>query len=150
MKPASVDSLGHRASQRRVRRCSTTLTIALSAVLTASICVLPARMAFADQVLELPQAAAPVSSQYASGAPAAAPEPERQAMAPMPAGIGSVDEYESQGESSYPAGIASTPSNLHIDPNRNRDGLVKDLVLGALVIGLFALEVHAAQQHRHR
>ena len=71
-------------------------------------------------------------------------------MAPMPSGLGSVDDYENQGESSYPAAVAGAPSNLRVDPNGNRDALVKDVVLGALVIGLFALEAHAAQQHRHR
>ena len=150
MGAASIDSLGHRASQKRVRRWSRLLTVALSAVLAVSICVLPARTAFANQVLELPQTTAPVSSPAASADGAAEPEPQRQAVAPMPSGLGSVDDYENQGESSYSGGIANAPSNLRIDPNGNRDALVKDVVLGALVIGLFALEAHAARQHRHR
>jgi hypothetical protein len=122
--------------------------------LAASIGVLPARTAFADQVLELPQAAAPASSPDGSADGAAVePEPQRQAMTRMPAGLGSIDDYENQGESSYPAGIASPPSNLRVDPNgpnRNREALVNDVILGALAIGLFAMEVHAAHQHRHR
>ncbi len=154
MGAASIDSLRHRASQKRTRRWSKTLTLALSALLAASIGVLPARTAFADQVLELPQAAAPASSPDGSADGAAVePEPQRQAMTRMPAGLGSIDDYENQGESSNPAGIASPPSNLRIDPNgpnRNREALVNDVILGALAIGLFAMEVHAAHQHRHR
>jgi hypothetical protein len=153
MGAASIDSLRHRASQKRVRRWLRSAILVLSVVLAASICVLPARTAFADQVLELPQAAAPASSpdRSADGA-AVEPEPQRQAMTPMPAGLGSIDDYENQGESSYPAGIASAPSNLRVDPNgpnRNREGMVNDVILGALAIGLFAMEVHAAHQHRH-
>ena len=74
-------------------------------------------------------------------------------MAPMPSGLGSIDDYESQGESSSSTGITSAPSNPRIDPNGpngNRQALVNDVILGALVVGLFAMEVHAAHQHRHR
>jgi hypothetical protein len=153
MGAASIDCLRHHASQNRTRRWSRTLTLALSALLAVSTCALPATSAFAEQVLELPQAAAQTPSADAPAEAEAEPKPRRQAMTPMPAGLGSIDDYENQGESSYPAGIASPPPNLRVDPNgpnRNREGLVNDVILGALAIGLFAMEVHAAHQHRHR
>ncbi len=71
-------------------------------------------------------------------------------MAPMPSGLGSIEDYERQGEPSSSAGIAGARPSLRIDRNNNRQALANDVTLGALAIGLFALEVHAAHQHRHR
>lgn len=151
MSAPSIDSLGHCASRKRMRRWARLSVLALSTVIAVSICILPARTTFADQVLELPQAVAPASYRDASAADGAAePPPRRQAMAPMPSGLGSLDDYERQGESDRPAGLASGPSNVRIDPNGNREALANDIILGALVIGLFALEMHAAHQNRHR
>jgi hypothetical protein len=151
MGASSINSLGHSASQKRVRRWLRSSILVLSVVLAASICVLPARMAFAAQVLELP--ADPASSPDGSADRAGEPLPHRHAMAPTPSGLGSIDDYERQGESPSSAGIGSAGSNPRIDPNgpnRDRQALVNNVILGALAIGLFAMEVHAAHQHRHR
>lgn len=150
MSAASINRLMHRVSGKRLLRWRRMLTLALSAVLAAGICVLPARSAFADQVLELPPTAAPASSRDASVDAAPEPEPKHHAMAPLPAGLGSIEDYEQQGEPSSSAGIAGARPSLRIDPNNNRQALANDVILGALAIGLFALEVHAAHQHRHR
>ncbi len=150
MSAASINRLMHRVCGKRLLRRRRMLTLALSAVLVACICILPARRAFADQVLELPATAAPASSPDASVGGAPEPEPKHRTMAPMPSGLGSIEDYERQGEPSSSAGIAGARPNLHIDPSGNRQALANDVILGALAIGLFALEVHAAHQHRHR
>jgi hypothetical protein len=158
MSTASIESLGHRASHKRMRRGWSTLTVAFLVALVTSICVLPMRTAFADQVLELPQAPARAASsdtsrdasRYVPDDVAPKPAPHRRAMAPMPAGLGSIDDYESQDGSSSSSGIAGAGLSPRIDPNRNGDALANEVILGALVIGLFAMEVHAAHQHHRR
>ena len=150
MSAASIDGLIHRVFGKQLLRGRRMLTLALSAVLVACICILPARTAFADQVLELPATAAPASSPDTSADGARETQPKHHAMAPMPAGLGSIEDYERQGEPSSSAGIAGARPSLRIDRNNNRQALANDVILGALAIGLFALEVHAAHQHRHR
>lgn len=150
MSAASINRLMHRVCGKRLLRRRRMLTLALSAVLVACICILPARSAFADQVLELPATAAPASSPDASVDGARETQPKHHAMAPMPSGLGSIEDYERQGEPSSSAGIAGARPSLRIDRNNNRQALANDVTLGALAIGLFALEVHAAHQHRHR
>lgn len=91
----------------------------------------------------------------------------RDSTAPLPANLGSVDDYEHQDgddSSSSPRSASSrfsgsgggfaTPgnfgaANLQFDPGNDRHALTNNLVLGALVIGLFAIEVQAAHQHHH-
>jgi len=89
----------------------------------------------------------------------------------MPSGLGSIDDYQRQDSSEMrrasvspafaspgfaspgfasPAAIMGMPSNGPSDRNGNRAALVNDVVLGALVIGLFALQANAAHQRRHR
>jgi hypothetical protein len=118
-------------------------------------------MAFADQVLELPRVSAPApapapDASYSSDA-VAEPEPRaKRNLTPLPADLGSVEDYENQGEpSSSPRfasspSFASGPSTVRIDQGGGRDAMVTNVILGALVIGLFAMEMNAAQQHRHR
>jgi hypothetical protein len=72
-------------------------------------------------------------------------------MMPIPAEIGSIDDYENQGEPSSPARVGGGTPALRIDGSGNpREALVSNVILGALVIGLFAMEVHEAHQQRHR
>ena len=86
----------------------------------------------------------------------------------MPANLGSVDDYEHQdGDDtslSSPRSASSgfggsgarfgTPgnfgaANLQFEPGNDRHALTNNLILGALVLGLFAMEVQSAQQQRH-
>ena len=136
----------------------------------------PSSSAFAAQVLELPHTSTPALS---SGLPVdpvepvdddipverATPKAAPRKLPPMPAGLGSIDDYKNQGESesSYPAGYSAgaAPSSsmraMGIDlnnplnsPNGNRQTLRNEVMLGALVLGLMALEAHSAHQNRHR
>jgi hypothetical protein len=152
MDATSLYFLRHRESQKRRRRRSKTLIITLAVILAASICGLPTTDAFADQMLELPQVAAPAPMPHPRAVAEPDPESPNRAMAPMPPGLGSIDEYESQGDSEGPARLASGPSNLQIDPygpQGNRSSLASNVLLGALTLGLFAMELHAAHRH-HR
>lgn len=99
-------------------------------------------------------AAPPRSSHRVAVAP-------RDLTAPMPANLGSVDDYEHQegdDSSSVSSRAASSGfgtagnfggANLRFDPGNNRQALANNLVLGALVLGLFAMEVQASHQHHH-
>jgi hypothetical protein len=156
MRDASIDSLRHQASQNRTPRRSTLSKLsklAISALLAASVCGLPATTAFAEQVLEVPRVAAPTPAEAPVDA-AVEPDPVHRVMAPMPSGVGSVNDYETQDESSYPPGAlapsARAPQGAFVDPAHNRQALTNDVIMGALVIGLFALEAHSAHQSRHR
>lgn len=152
---ASMDFLGHRISQKWARRWSSALILALSAVVSVSICVLPARTALAEQILELPQESASPASVDAPAEVEPQPKPRRQPVTPIPSGVGSIEEYESQGESDGPARFASGPSNPQIDVygttglSGNRGRMVNNVLLGALALGLLAMELHAAHHH-HR
>lgn len=180
MSAATVNRGGHRAIGKRSRWWF--LTRALAVSLAASLCIAPITTALADQVLEVPQMAAPATSADASAkdaAPAAHPRhshhevTERpKAMAPLPANLGSVEDYEHQdGEdapsSSYSRRYSSSGfggqaagfggpggnfagANLQFDPGHDRQALTNNLILGALAIGLFAMEVQASHHHHHR
>lgn len=166
MRTATIDSLGYRAAEKRGCRRPKKLRLALSAFLAATICGLPAtRMAFADQVLELPRATAAAPAPDASYSADAVPEPEPRAsrnLTPLPADLGSVEDYENQGEPSASPRFAASPrfgtspsfaggpSPVRIDQGGSRDAMVTNVILGALVIGLFAMEMNADHQHRHR
>jgi hypothetical protein len=166
---ASIDSLGCRVAEKRARRRPKMLRLALSALLAATICGLPAtKVAFADQVLELPRVSAPApaplpDASYSSDAVAEPEPPAKRNLTPLPADLGSVEDYENQGDeaSSSPRfasssrfasspGFASGPSTIRIDQGGGRDAMVTNVILGALVIGLFAMEMNSAHQHRHR
>jgi hypothetical protein len=60
--------------------------------------------------------------------------------------------HQSDGESSpYPASAMSmSPAAGRYDPNRDRNAMVNNVILGVLALGLFAYEVHAANQHHRR
>jgi hypothetical protein len=156
MTDASIDSLRHQASQNRTPRrsaLSKLSKLAISAVLAVSVCGLPATTALAEQVLEVPRVTAPTPAEAPMEA-AVEPDPVHRVMAPMPSGVGSVNDYETQDESSYLVG-ATSPSisranGARIDPSGNRQSLTNEVILGAVVIGLFALEAHSANQRRHR
>ena len=133
-------------------------------------------MAFADPVLEIPQMNAPVPTEAPAASEASAPsrsshhaaQAQRAATAPMPANLGSIDDYEHQDgddSSSYSARAASSGfggagaglgmpgnfggANLQFDRGNDRQALANNLVLGALVLGLFAMEVQASHHHHH-
>jgi len=130
-----------------------TLTRALVAIIAMSMCLVPAEMAFADPVLELPQLATASTPMNAS-ADETAP-PRRRAKAPMPKGLGTLQDYERDTESApsprSSAGLATTPTNQRFEGNSNNgQTLAQNVIFGALVLGLFAMELHTAHQHRHR
>jgi len=126
------------------------LTLALAGFLAASVGLMPARMAVAEQVLELPQNAARLASPDASVEDAAQPEnPRPETIAAMPAGLGSVDDYESQDASSHSTtGAVSRPPTAPSERRSNHAALGNDLILGALVLGVLAIELRGAHQHR--
>ena len=81
--------------------------------------------------------------------------PQQVADSTPPSGVGSLDDYMHQSESDsspYPASSAMTrsPSAGRYDPNGDRSAMVTNVILGALAIGLFAYELHAANQHHRR
>lgn len=156
MSKVVTDILRDPVTQKSGRRVSRILSMVLSTVLAASILALPATKALADgQVLELPQVAnAPSESAPVVRRRHVAPPPTQMADAPMPAGMGTLQDYEHQDDStaqnsSSPSSFAIGGSNgaVGVDPNGNRDALIGDAILGAVAIGLFALEVHQARRH---
>jgi len=83
----------------------------------------------------------------------------------MPANLGSIDDYEHQEDEDRPAyagssGYASSNSSgggfggnyggttLRFEPGNGREALTNNLLLGAVVLGLFAMEVDASHHHR--
>jgi hypothetical protein len=142
---------------------------ALAGTLAVSIGLMPAMKVFAEQVLELPQMTTPSTTPDLSSA--APPHrrnqsAQRNAEAPLPANLGSIEDYEHQGEEdrpSYPGSSSYASSNLQgggfggnyggatlqFEPGSSREALTNNIILGAVVLGLFAMEVDAAHHH-HR
>jgi hypothetical protein len=175
MSAATIDRVRHRAIGTRSRWF---LTRVLAASLVASLCMAPVMTAFADQVLEVPQMTAPAASapDAAPGAPAHhsyhEAAPRREAMAPMPANLGTLADYTHQDAEDAPstsysrrysssgfggqaAGFGGPGgnfggANLQFDPGNDRQALTNNLILGALALGLFALEVQDAHHRHHR
>ena len=152
--------LRHLATQKSCRRgrkvLSKTPPMALMALLIASILVLPASRALADgQILELPQVAEARPQPQPSRRPRVASPPAEVADAPIP-GMGTLQDYEHQDDrpaqnppqSSASLAMGGSNGAIVVDPGGNRDALINDAILGAVAIGLFALEVHAAHHHR--
>jgi len=132
----------------------------------------PIAVARAEQVLEIPQVKAPATSAPTPADTEATPvsprypRPEavaRRDDAPaIPSNVGSLEEYERQDTDDassprrnppsgiYGPGAALAGANFQIDPGGNRQALTSDLVLGALMLGVFAMEMNEAHQHRHR
>jgi|ERR1700683_2317654 hypothetical protein len=135
-------------------------------------------MAFADQVLELPQNAASSVSSPASTVPADEPihphkhhhhasesaaEASTAASAPLPANLGTLEDYERDNDEDPSAGAASNfasgpsypaysanPANPVFELSGNsHQTLAQNAILGVLMIGLFAMEVQAAHHHHH-
>ncbi len=161
MSAGLLHALRRSTSQKRASRRPRMLTVAIAALLTAVVGVAPARMAFAEQVLELPQPTAPSLS---SGGPAeAGPAVEKSApreVAPLPSGLGSIDDYENQDSSSrpsryatgYPAGYAANgvgaSGGTRIDHRGQPTQLQNEVMLGAVVLGVLAMELGRAHRHR--
>jgi hypothetical protein len=147
----------HHRWERRAREFSGIATRVLAATLAASISLMPVGAAFADQVLEVPSSVAPsTSAQPNSNSTADETSPHhahRQAMAPVPKDLGTLQDYERETESDAsagpPAGYASAPMNQRFEVNRNRDQFAQNAMLGMLVIGLFAMELGQPHHHRH-
>ncbi len=149
MSAASIHRLGHPWSEKRPRRGLDRMTIVLSAVLAAMIAMVPAATAFCDQVLELPQPAAPVASTDASTNNAASPEqPRNQASAPMPAGLGSIADYENQDSEASSAAPLTSSAGAPIEHRGAQATVQNEAILGALVLGVIALELTAGNHHR--
>jgi hypothetical protein len=148
MDAASLDRLGQRAPQKRVRRPSTMVIRMLSALLAVAIGAIPARVAFAGQTLELPQTAAPVTSASTPIGDTTTPEPQPQAIAALPAGLGSIDDYESQDSDARPAPTANRVASRPFDRQSNHPSMANDVILGALILGVLAMELSGGHRHR--
>jgi hypothetical protein len=163
---ADAHSLRHRAYQKRHARRLRFPALAAVLMLTASMVMLPAERALADgQVLELPQtttASAPPSTPYAAPAPAAypadeaapepAPEPAEVADATPPPGVGDINDYMHQdgqpAQSHGQTGYAQPYPGSHPDPHSNPPSLATTAIVGAIAVGLIALDVYASHHHR--
>ena len=148
------------------RRRSPVASLVLSAFITLSMLVLPVRSAFADgQVLELPQVssaavASPTTSDdyLAPQTPVSRHRSNRQQVADEtpPPGVGSLADYMHQSDedsSPYPASagaMSMSPAAVGFDTSGDRSATVNNVILGALALGLFAYEIHAAHQHHRR
>jgi hypothetical protein len=121
---------------------------------------MPVRVALADQVLELPQISAsgdaspPSGTASDDGATLARSRPHLRAAAPLPKNLGTLQDYESENDEDASTGIASNfagvPSNPRFDiSGNNGQALAQNALLGALLIGLFAMEANAAHHHHH-
>jgi hypothetical protein len=147
MKAELPHRLRHRVSQKGTARGSRIAGVALSAILAASIAGLVPTDVHAAQVLELPQTA-PASSEVPAPPPISPPARARGARSEAaPAGVGSVSDYESQ-EGDPQASVAAPQASSPFDRRGNRAALTNELMMGALVIGVLAMELHAAHQHR--
>ena len=141
--------LRRRAPRKRQSRRLSLTVVALSAILAIAVAVIPARMAFAEQVLELPQTAAPSPTSDSSIESASLAESPHRSVAPMPAGLGTIDDYEAEGSSSpYSAGSGAPSGNAPVERRASQNTLTNEVVVGALVLGVLAMELHAAHQHR--
>jgi hypothetical protein len=122
------------------------LNVALSALLIAMISLMPAKAAFAEQTLELPQTAMPVETALKD---AATPEKTRpEVVQPIPANLGSIDDYENQDGSSYTTNASNSSSPLPPDRRGNRAALTNEVLAGALILGVLALEFGGRHSHR--
>jgi hypothetical protein len=145
MKGEPIYALRRRGSSKRAIRMSQMLNIALSALLIAMVGLMPAKAAFADQTLELPQTAVPVETALADAPIAEKARPE--ALSPIPANLGSIDDYENQDGSSYAANT-STSSPLPVERRGNQTALRNEVLAGALILGVLALEFGGSHHHR--
>ncbi|HVN26905.1 MAG TPA: hypothetical protein VMT64_00385 [Candidatus Binataceae bacterium] len=119
-----------------------------------SLIMAPARSAFADQVLEIPSTVAPTAS---------TPSDYSRTMrtshpAPLPSNLGTLQDYERETDadsntgnpSNYPSNHGAGSVNPLFEVKGNdQQALLQSAVLGALLIGAFAMEMHAAHHH-HR
>jgi hypothetical protein len=165
--------VGIRAINRRLSKIAARI---VAGVLVTSLCLLPSSIAFADQVLELPQNPASSVSSPASTAPTEEPihphkhhhshasesaaEDSTAASAPLPANLGTLQDYERDNDEDPSAGAASNfaggpsysanPANPVFELSGNsHQTLAQNAILGVLMIGLFAMEVQAAHHHHH-
>ena len=144
---------------------------AFAGILAFSITVLPVTKAVADQVLELPQTTTPAAAaapDVSTVAPITHYRHNQSALgdseAPTPANLGSIDDYEHQGEADQSSYRSSSPyassggglggnysgATLQFESGDSREALTNNLILGAVVLGLFAMEVESAHHRHHR
>jgi len=149
MSAGLVHALRRLTSQKRARRRFSMLTLPLAALLIILVGVMPVRMVQAEQVLELPTSGAPAAASDASPDDVVAYEKSApKAVAPMPSGLGSIDDYETQDSSPYAANSAGTRGTTHVDHRGQQSALVDEVMVGALVIGVLAMELNSAHHHR--
>ena len=114
--------------------------------------MLHATSASAGPVLEIPQVLAPAADRKNS-APSVDVSPLPEEPAPAPSAVGSIEDYEHQDSYPYHAGVVSRPA-APIDPGANHApegnhaALGNRAIVGAFVLGVLALELHAADGHR--
>ncbi len=121
----------------------------MSAILAAGIGTLCPTAVSAAQVLEVPQliAAASTPRHSATRVDDAVTEPGPEYAVATPEGVGSLDEYESQHTSAHPV-LGSLSTAAPVDPKANRSEMGNSILVGALILGVLAMELHATQQHR--
>ena|SRR5579871_461757 len=161
MSAGLLHALRRPTSQKRASRRPRMLTVAVAALLTTLVGFAPARMAFAEQVLELPQPTAPsVSSSVPTDEGATVEKSAPREVAPLPSGLGSIDDYENQDSSprssryaaGYPAGYAANgvgaSGGTRIDHRGQPTQLQNEVMLGAVVLGVLAMELSHSHHHR--
>ena len=136
-------------------------TFALAMLIALTIWAMP-KLAFAD-----------ISPEFGSTAVnTKVDSPMQLAQADPPPGVGSLNDYMSQDgdgpstsavppqgyspqaippQNYYPQGVPSQEwNNQYADPNTQRSALIGAAVVGALAVGLWAWQHHAAQQNQSR
>ena len=154
MKAGRTDSLRHEAPQKRRPAGLRASAVAIVALVATSIAALPVGQAFAaGQVLELPQVTTPHPRAEET---AFAPPPERApahrevANAPLPPGIGSVNDYMHQEDREQRAVAPQQTGGMRIDNRAGGSSMAANAMLAGLAIGLLALQIQSARHHRHR
>ena len=143
MKTRALHALRH-SLPRSSAWCRKSVSWMLSGVLALGIVLCGAPVIQAEQILELP----PTTS---ADSPLEAPLPSRSvrprsADVSAPAGVGSVGDYENQDDSAAP-GAANVTTRPRFERNSNQPALASEIVMGALVLGVLAMELHSAH-HR--
>lgn len=148
----NTHGLEHHAPRKRQYRLLRIRRVALALILALSIGMLPAmvpaRVAFASQTLELPSSA-PSSTSNPSIENPPPPQARIRSTDPLPPGLGTIDDYEAQDPSYRSSAGSNAPSgNAPAERRANQPALVNEVVVGALVLGVLAMEMHAAHRHR--
>jgi hypothetical protein len=75
-------------------------------------------------------------------------QPRNQAIAPMPAALGSIADYENQDSEASSAAPLTSSAGAPIEHRGAQATVQNEAILGALVLGVIALELTAGNHHR--